>query len=85
MGLEMLTCHTPERLARELAMYILAYNVICVTMCDLQRVTGTKPRDFRFKEAHHAWLVFGRNIREENEYVLFLWSIAQATLRRRPG
>ena len=85
MGLEMLTCHTPEMLERELAMYILAYNVICVTMCDLQRVTGSKPRDFSFKQARDAWLVFGRNIREENEYVLLLWSIAQAPLRRRPG
>lgn len=81
----MLTCHTPEMLERELAMYILAYNVICVTMCDLQRVTGSKPRDFSFKQARDAWLVFGRNIREENEYVLLLWSIAQAPLRRRPG
>lgn len=85
MGLATLTCHTPEMLEIELAMHILAYNVICVTMCDAQQVSGYKPRDLGFKQSRDAWLEFGQTICENNDYAWLLWSIADAPLRKRPG
>jgi hypothetical protein len=85
MGMSWLSCHTPEMLERELMVYILAYNVIRVTMCDAAKIGGHLPRELSFKSAKDSWLLFGQGEREPNNYAWLLWSIADAPLRKRPG
>ncbi len=85
MGMTWLSCHTPEMLERELMVYMLAYNVIRVTMCDAAKVGGHLPRELSFKSAKDAWLQFGQSEREPTNYAWLLWTIADAPLRKRPG
>lgn len=85
MGMAWLSCHTPEMLQRELMVYFLAYNIIRITMCDAANLGGHHPRDLSFKNAKDAWLVFGQDEREPQNYAWLLWSIADAPLRKRPG
>jgi hypothetical protein len=85
MGMESLSCHTPEMLARELMVYILAYNIVRLTMCDAAKVGSHHPRDLSFKGAKDAWLLFGQDEREPQNYAWLLWTIADFPLRKRPG
>jgi hypothetical protein len=85
MGMAWLSCHTPEMLERELMVYMLAYNIIRITMCDAAKVGGHLPRDLSFKGAKDAWLQFGQGEREPTNYAWLLWTIADAPLRKRPG
>jgi hypothetical protein len=85
MGMESLSCHTPEMLARELMVYILAYNIVRLTMCDAAKVGSHHPRDLSFKGSKDAWLLFGQDKREPRNYAWLLWTIADVPLRKRPG
>ena len=85
MGMAWLSCHTPTMLQRELMAYILAYNIIRITMCNAAKMSGYKPLDLSFKNAKDSWLTFGQDGYGPNKYAWLLWSIADAPLRKRPG
>jgi hypothetical protein len=88
MGSTWLSCHTPEMLQRELMTYVLAYNVICVTVVEAAKISGYQPRDLSFKNAIESWLQLGQPEKPEQEsrdHAWLLWSIAHAPLRKRPG
>lgn len=85
LGMSWLSCHTPEMLARELMVYLLAYNIIRITICDAAKVGGHKPRDLSFKGAKDAWLLFGQDERTPQNYAWLIWTIADVPLRKRPG
>lgn len=85
MGMGELACHSPEMIEREILAYYLAYNIVRVAMADAARVTNLKPRRISFKSAKNAWLSFGRDGNESNDYAWLLWSIAQRTIGHRPG
>lgn len=85
MGMGWLSCHTPQMLARELMVYLLAYNVVRITMCDAAKIGGHQPRDLSFKGAKDAWLIFAQHEREPQNYAWLLWTIADVPLRKRPG
>ena len=72
-------------LERELMVYILAYNIIRITMCDAAKLGGHLPRDLSFKGAKDAWLQLGQDEREPQHYAWLLWTIADVPLRKRPG
>ncbi len=83
MGMNWLSCHTPEMLERELMVYFLAYNLVRVTICDAAKIADCKPRDLSFKNAKDSWLQLGQDGREINDTAWLLWSIAHAPLRKR--
>ena len=85
MGMSWLSCHTAKMLERELMVYILAYNIVRVTMCDAAKIGGHQPRDLSFKGAKDAWLHFGDDERNPPAYAWLLWQISDAPLRKRPG
>lgn len=85
MGMSWLSCHTPEMLARELLVYLLAYNLVRITMCDAAKVSDRQPRDLSFKGAKDAWLIFGKDEQTTESYAWLLWGIADVPLRKRPG
>ena len=85
MGMNWLSCHTPEMLQRELMVYILAYNIIRITMVDAAKVSDRLPRNLSFKNAKDSWLQFGQDELQTNDYAWLLWSISDAPLRKRPG
>ena len=85
MGMTWLSCHTPQMLQRELLVYILAYNIIRITMCDAAKLSGQLPRDLSFKNAKNSWLKFALDGNQPNDYAWLLWAVCHAPLRKRPG
>lgn len=85
MGMNWLSCHTPEMLERELMVYILAYNIIRMTMYDSAKIVGERARDLSFKNAKDSWIAFGKAGNDSRSYAWLVWAIVQAPLRKRPG
>jgi hypothetical protein len=83
MGMDRLSCHTPEMLERELMTYFLAYNLIRVTMCDAARIAGCMPRALSFKNAKDSWLKLGQDGCGTNDIAWLLWAILDSPLRKR--
>ena len=51
MGMDVLKCKTPDRVRKELHMYILAYNLIRALMLEAAVQHGTPPLRLSFKES----------------------------------
>lgn len=85
MGMNWLSCHSPEMLQRELMTYILAYNLIRIVMADAAKLRQTTPRDLSFKKATNSWIKFESKRDSDNGISWLLWTIADAPLRKRPG
>jgi len=51
MQMEHLRCKTPDMVRRELAMYLVAYNLIRATMAEAARLHDLRPREISFKGA----------------------------------
>jgi hypothetical protein len=54
MRMEMLRCKTPEMVRKEVAVHLLAYNLIRGVMAEAARAGETSPRTISFKGALHA-------------------------------
>jgi hypothetical protein len=51
MQMEHLRCKTPDMVRRELAMYLIAYNITRATMVEAARLHDLQPREISFKGA----------------------------------
>lgn len=86
MGMEILTCQTPEMAIKELWVYLLAYNLIRFLMLQAALNTGCMARDLSFKhcvQLWHAWSQFADTYDAQLE-ILYLM-IAQQRVGNRPG
>jgi hypothetical protein len=95
LELEQLTCTTPEMVAKEIDLAMLAYNLVrAVTYLAAQKA-GLAPRDFSFTRVRNVVRAFGpriaaaRNQQEAKElYETMMYCVGQAKLpkrRRRPS
>ena len=51
MQMEHLRCQTPDMIRREMAMHLVAYNLIRATMAEAARLHDLRPREISFKGA----------------------------------
>lgn len=58
MGMEMLRTKTPEMVRKEVAMHLLAYNLIRGIMAEAARTAEVKPRQLSFTGAQHTIRAF---------------------------
>lgn len=80
-----LKCLTPENIRREIAVSILAYNLVRLLTNDAAQVTTMHPREISFSYARDAWITFSNEL--ETAYDL-MWIILHACarfVRARPG
>jgi hypothetical protein len=56
LGMEVLSCRSPEMVDKEIFVYLLAYNLIRLLMARAARHTGCRPRQLSFKHAVQSWL-----------------------------
>ena len=85
MGYCDLRCHTPENLDREIAVGVLAYNLVRSLMNDAAAVLEIHPREISFSRSRDAWLSFSDELETS---VDLMWAILSATsrlVRDRPG
>lgn len=87
LGMDILSCRTPERVEKEIWVYLLAYNLIRHVMLQSALLVDILPRQISFKHSLRVWEVWNQLAEESDgerwQSVLIL--IAQNKVGNRPG
>jgi len=88
LGMETLSCKTPDMAEKEMWVYFLAYNLIRLLMAQSALLADVLPRQLSFKHTVQLWLAWGQQTHangiQVDEGLLFVL-IAQKTVGNRPG
>lgn len=88
LGMEMLSCKTPEMVEKEIWVYFLAYNLIRLLMAQSALLADVLPRQLSFKHTTQLWLAWCQQTQaattQADEGILFEL-IAQKKVGKRPG
>ncbi len=60
LGMERLTCKTPEMCEKELGIYVLAYNLTRLLMAQAADQAGVMPRQLSFKHRVRVWVAWSQ-------------------------
>jgi Transposase DDE domain len=88
LGMEKLSCKTPEMCEKELRVYMLAYNLIRLLMAEGAMQADKNPRKLSFKNTVQVWrsLLQNPEINESSEALLELFMlVAEIQVGNRPG
>lgn len=85
MGLCELRCQTPENLDREIAVGVLANNLVRLLMNDTAAVLDVHPREISFSHARDAWRNFGDCLETCNDLMWIILSASSRLVRDRPN
>ncbi len=88
LGMEVLSCKTPEMAEKEMWTYLLAYNLIRIVMAEAASWADLLPRQLSFKHTLQLWRAclresFSLNDGEKVQHLLC--AIAQNIVGNRPG
>jgi len=88
LGMETLSCRTPEMIKKEIWVYFLAYNLIRILMAQSALLADLLPRQLSFKHTLQLW----RSWRQQSSLIddceglqVLLMLIAENTVGNRPG
>ena len=88
LGMETLSCKTPEMALKELWIYMLAYNLIRLLMAQSAFLTECLPRMLSFKHTVQLWVSFTRQRRQtydDEQVSVLMLMIAERRVGKRPG
>lgn len=87
LGMNILSCKTPEMIAKEIWVYILGYNIIRLLMTQSSSLIGLRPTDLSFKHCLQLWLSYLQQTArlDESTMALLLTLMAQQKVGNRPG
>lgn len=91
MGMDVLRCKSPQMVAKEVAVHLLAYNLVRALMARAAQSVGVLPRQLSFKGALHLINAFQEALRRAPRARLaimqahLLGAIASLKLPQRPG
>jgi hypothetical protein len=88
LGMEMLSCKTPEMAIKELWVYLLAYNLIRLLMAQAAWLADQIPRQLSFKHTVQIWIAWqqrGGGTHDAVSISSLLVLIAQPRVGKRPG
>ncbi len=88
MGMERLSCRTPDMAIKELWVYLLAYNLIRLMMAQAAQLAKRLPRELSFKHTLQIWIAWDYYAHgNENDHTLqsLFVLIAQQRVGDRPG
>jgi hypothetical protein len=87
MGMNVLSCKTPEMVIKEIWVYLLAYNLIRLLMMQAAVIADTVPREISFKHSLQLWLIWSRQADTSDDDILLAVCalIAQQRVGNRPG
>jgi hypothetical protein len=87
LGMEVLSCQTPQMNEKEMWVYLLAYNLIRMLMAQAARSEDLQPRDLSFKHAVQMWTEWtSRHVTSSSQQHAGLFRlIAQVKVGNRPG
>jgi hypothetical protein len=88
LGMDTLSCKTPEMIEKEIWIYLLAYNLIRLLMAQSALLADILPRELSFKHTVQLWLAWSQNTQatsaQADAGILFIL-IAQRIVGNRPG
>lgn len=87
MGMDVLSCKTPQMVLKEIWVHLLAYNLIRLLIVQAALAVDTTPREISFKHCLQLWLAFSQQLDTlSNEQMgVLLILIAQQQVGNRPG
>ncbi|MDJ0806681.1 MAG: IS4 family transposase [Gammaproteobacteria bacterium] len=87
MGMNILSCKTPEMALKEIWVYLLAYNLIRLLMVQSAFTVDIMPREISFKHCLQLWLLWSQktDTLDDNQWIGLLVLIAQQRVGNRPG
>lgn len=88
LGMETLTCKTPEMAEKEMWVYLLAYNLIRVLMAQSAALADILPRALSFKHTLQLWHAWNHRLAScytQKDLMEFFRLIAQRCVGNRPG
>jgi len=88
LGMDMLTCQTPEMIKKEMWVYFMAYNLLRLLMAQSALLADVLPRQLSFKHTIQIWVAWCQqsqgSTNQKKEGMLFIL-IAQKRVGNRPG
>jgi hypothetical protein len=87
MGMNVVSCKTPEMVLKEIWIYLLAYNLIRLLMMQAAALTGVLPRDISFKHSMQLWLIWSHQADTSDDTMLLMVCelMAKQRVGNRPG
>ena len=87
MGMNILSCKTPEMVLKEIWVYLLAYNLIRLMMTQSALLADITPRSISFKHCLQLWLIGAQSIDTLDQQQLYslLLLMSQQRVGNRPG
>lgn len=86
MGMDVLSCQTPQMNEKQLWVHLLAYNVIRLLMAQAACNAGVDPRELSFKHTVQLWTEWGsRGLSATKDCSLLFTLIAQCRVGNRSG
>ena len=86
LGMNLLSCNTPQMNEKELWVHLLAYNLIRLLMAQAASRCGVHPRQLSFKHTAQLWTEWtARSWRGDTHHHALLQHIARITVGERPG
>lgn len=88
MGMETLSCKTPDMVEKEMWVYFLAYNLIRLIMAQSATLANVLPRALSFKHALQMWLSWSSRVQgcsNESEITELFNAISSIRIGNRPG
>lgn len=86
MGMNILSCKTPEMVLKEIWIYLLAYNLIRLLMAQAAFMANIVPREISFKHCLQLWLLWRQVDTLDDEQLYALCSLmAQQRVGNRSG
>jgi hypothetical protein len=87
MGMNVLSCRTPEMALKEIWVYLLAYNLLRLLMVQSAITTSIRPREISFKHCLQVWLIWSCQIDTSNDEQIstLLVIMGQQRVGMRPG
>lgn len=88
LGMETLTCKTPEMAEKEMWVYFLAYNLIRVLMAQSAALSDVLPRMLSFKHTLQLWHAWSRKVASgytSDDLMEFFRLVSQNRVGTRPG
>ncbi|EAR21250.1 IS4 family transposase [Nitrococcus mobilis] len=87
LGMDVLSCKTPDMTRKEIWVYLLAYNLIRLMMVQSARLADIAPRTISFKHCLQLWLISAQQLdtADDGQLRTLLSLLAQQRVGNRPG
>lgn len=87
LGMATLSCKTPDMIEKEIWIYLLAHNLIRITMAQAASLSDILPRQLSFKHSLQLWRIWHQQVSDfdDDSLEILLLLIVENTVGHRPG